>query len=378
MLYHVIAVIFALLLIATLVALPQRFRWRRPGWERTWVHPLGIFTTGATLGLLCIGGLVTSHGAGMAVPDWPNTYGYNMFLFPVSGWVSGIFYEHTHRLWASGVGLLTMLLAFGIAWSDDRRWMRWLGLGAVVLVIIQGVIGGLRVTENANWIGIFHGVLAQAFFCLIGFLTLASSRWWRESSLRETQEGARIPIGWTKLGAIAVFLIVVQLCLGATMRHAHMGLAVPDFPTSYGQLVPPLDEASLEQINQARLIAGEPATNRTQILLHTSHRLGAILVFVGVVIAVDRLLRRRKTVPKELQRGAWSWLVLLGVQILLGAWTVWSNKAADITTVHHVIGALILILGFTLTAMAGRLRWCELQASTTPTAPSPEPVSAVS
>ncbi len=367
MLYHVIAVIFAVLLIATLLALPQRFTWRRPGWKQAWVHPLAIFTTGATLGLLCSGGLVPSHGAGMAVPDWPNTFGYNMFLFPVSGWVSGIFYEHTHRLWASGVGLLTTLLAFGIAWSDDRRWMRWLGLGALVLVIIQGVIGGLRVTENANWIGIFHGVLAQAFFCLIGFLTLATSRWWKETAQRETEAGARIPAGWTKLGAIAVALIVVQLCLGATMRHAHMGLAVPDFPTSYGQLVPPLDDATLEKINDVRLVAGEIPTTRTQILIHTSHRVGAIVVFVAVVIAVDRLLRRRKTVPKELQRGAWSWLVLLGLQILLGAWTVWSNKAADIATVHHVIGALILILGFMLTAMAGRLRWCELQAKPLPT-----------
>lgn len=378
MLYHVIAVIFALLLIATLIALPQRFNWRQPSWERRWVHTLGIFTTGATLGLICIGGLVTSHGAGMAVPDWPNTYGYNMFLFPVSGWVSGIFYEHTHRLWASGVGLLTMLLAFGIAWSDNRRWMRWLGLGAVVLVIVQGVIGGLRVTENANWIGIFHGVLAQAFFCLIGFLTLATSRWWRESARRETEAGARIPVGWTKLGAFAVFLIVIQLCLGATMRHAHMGLAVPDFPTTYGQFLPILDDAQLERINDARLVEGEIPTTRTQIYLHTAHRVGAILVFVGVVVAVDRLLRRRKTVPKELQRGAWSWLLLLGVQIVLGAWTVWSNKAADITTIHHVIGALILILGFTLTAMAGRLRWCELQGNVQPKAPTPEPVSATS
>ncbi|MEM1058978.1 MAG: COX15/CtaA family protein [Verrucomicrobiota bacterium] len=365
----ILGIVFLVLLIANLVALPQRFAWRRPGW-RGWVHGLGIFTTGATLGLLCIGGLVTSHGAGMAVPDWPNTFGYNMFLFPVSGWVSGIFYEHTHRLWASGVGLLTMLLAVGIAWSDSRRWMRWLGLGAVALVIFQGVLGGLRVTEAANWIGIFHGCLAQAFLCLVAFLTLATSRWWLETSREATAEGARIPAGWVKLAVIAVALIYGQLILGASMRHAHMGLAVPDFPTAYGQIIPAMDDAAMEEINDGRFLKGESATTRTQITIHLAHRLGAVLVFVGIVVAVDRLLRRRQTVPAALQRGAWSWLLLVGVQILLGAWVVWSNKAADIATVHTLIGALILVTGVMLAVMAARLQWWERRLP----APAPAPV----
>jgi len=370
----IVGIVFFVLLIASLVAMRQRFP-RHESWRAKWVHPLGIFTTGATLGLICIGGLVTSHGAGMAVPDWPNTFGYNMFLFPVSGWVSGIFYEHTHRLWASGVGLLTMLLAFGIAWSDERRWLRWLALGAVFLVIFQGVLGGLRVTENANWIGIFHGCLAQAFLCLVAFLTLATSRWWRVISREETEAGARLPAGWLKLAVVAIVLIYGQLILGASMRHAHLGLAIPDFPTAYGHVLPPLSDAAIAEVNEQRFLDGQANTTRAQILIHTGHRIGAILVFAGIVIAVDRLLRRRKTVPKALQRGAWSWLLLVGAQILIGAWVIWSDKAADIATVHVLIGALILVTGVMLAAMAARLRWWERRLPGKQSAPAGDPAA---
>jgi cytochrome c oxidase assembly protein subunit 15 len=96
--------------------------------------------------LLLSGGLVTSKGVGMTVPDWPNSYGYNMFLFPLSRWVGGIFYEHVHRLIASGVGLMTILLAISLWMTEPRKWVRVLGYIAVVTVVVQGVLGGLRVT----------------------------------------------------------------------------------------------------------------------------------------------------------------------------------------------------------------------------------------
>ena len=129
-----------------------------------WLHRFAVGIAAATLVLLCFGGLVTSHGAGLAVPDWPNSYGYNMFLFPISKWVGGIFYEHTHRLVASGVGFLTIILAVWLWRKEERRWLRWLGWGALVLVALQGVLGGLRVTLLKDEIGIFHAALAQFFF----------------------------------------------------------------------------------------------------------------------------------------------------------------------------------------------------------------------
>ena len=109
-----------------------------------WLHRFAVLTVLATLALLGIGGLVTSHGAGMAVPDWPNTYGYNMFLFPPSKWVGGIFYEHSHRLVASGVGLLTTILAVWLWLRESRAWLRWLGVIAFFGVVFQGLLGGAR------------------------------------------------------------------------------------------------------------------------------------------------------------------------------------------------------------------------------------------
>src|SRR5437588_10845288 len=113
------------------------------------LHTIALVTAAATLLLIFMGGLVTSHQAGMSVPDWPNSYGYNMFLFPPSMWLSkqagGIFYEHSHRLMASFVGMLSIALAL-VAWKlETRRWARWLAYGVLGMVIFQGVLGGLRV-----------------------------------------------------------------------------------------------------------------------------------------------------------------------------------------------------------------------------------------
>src|SRR3954468_22754959 len=143
-----------------------------------WLHRFAWFTSITTLFLICSGGMVTSKGVGLAVPDWPTTFGYNMFLFPVSKWVGGIFFEHTHRLIASTVGFLTIILAIWIWRVDPRRWMPNLGFAALAAVILQGVLGGLRVTMLKDEIGIFHACLAQAFFGMLIVITLATSRLW--------------------------------------------------------------------------------------------------------------------------------------------------------------------------------------------------------
>src|SRR5579859_7642702 len=111
-----------------------------------WLNRFSWLTAAGTFLLIGLGGLVTSHEAGMSVPDWPTTYGYNMFLFPFHLWTGGIFYEHTHRLLASLVGFLTIVLTAWLWVREPRRWLRWLGVSALLAVITQGVLGGLRVT----------------------------------------------------------------------------------------------------------------------------------------------------------------------------------------------------------------------------------------
>src|SRR5205809_3127524 len=132
-----------------------------------WLNRFAWLTCLATLLLICSGGMVTSKDVGLAVPDWPTTFGYNMFLFPASKWIGGIFFEHTHRLIASTLGFLTIILVAWLWFADPRRWVRMLGIAAVGGVILQGVLGGLRVTMLKDEIGIFHACLAQAFFGLI-------------------------------------------------------------------------------------------------------------------------------------------------------------------------------------------------------------------
>lgn len=325
--------------------------------ERTacpWLTGFAALTALATLGLIALGGLVTSHGAGMAVPDWPTTYGYNMFLFPVSQWVGGVFYEHTHRLYASGVGLLTVVLAVWLQLkAPGRRLARW-GWVAVGLVVIQGVLGGLRVSLMKDQIGIVHGALAQAFLVLLVLITLGLTPRWRRWMELASGQG-RGSLGWA---AAATGLIFVQLLLGATMRHQHAGLAVPDFPLAYHSAWPPTDEAFLQQVNASRTDTRDfhPIT-AFQIQLHMAHRL--LGLGLGLLVwETGRRLRREfgNRSPMGRLGQAWRWLIV--GQILLGASTVWSNKAADVATAHVVLGASCLVLGVMVVAFCrGALRY---------------------
>src|SRR6184192_3454449 len=107
-----------------------------------WLHVIALLTAASTFPLIFMGGLVTSHGAGMSVPDWPNSYGYNMFLFPPRLWIGGILYEHTHRLYAASVvGPLCIVTCIWAWFVEQRRWVCWLGTGLLAFVIVQGVLG---------------------------------------------------------------------------------------------------------------------------------------------------------------------------------------------------------------------------------------------
>src|SRR5438045_63916 len=216
----------------------------------SWLNRFAWFTTFATLLLICSGGMVTSKGVGLAVPDWPTTFGYNMFLFPASKWIGGIFFEHTHRLIASTVGLLTLILAGWLWRAEDRKSVRILGLIAVGAVILQGVLGGLRVTMLKDEIGIFHALLAQAFLGMLIVIVLATSRlWFRISEIDSIPRATRTLF---RVVICTTILIYVQLGLGATMRHQHRDLSILDFPLAYGALVPDTSPAKLAEINAWR------------------------------------------------------------------------------------------------------------------------------
>ncbi len=372
--------------------------------------------------LIWMGGLVTSHGAGMSVPDWPNSYGYNMFLFPPSKWIGGIFYEHTHRLLGTLSGLLSIalvMLAWGpgrkpgmrygigvftiamfllvlvclglklylatasqltyefkksfsnvymlfgclglvglLAWlcrrREQRQWVRWLTVVQLVAVIIQGTLGGLRVTEVNTTLAIIHGCFAQAFFCLTAFTALAMSRWWinyRDETAPADAQAGRFAL---KLAGISVVLIFLQLTAGATMRHYQAGLAIPDLPLAFGKVLPPTTEAGLEQANAMRVWTYHlaPAT-LTQIWLHFGHRVGAVLVTLAIGILGFHVFRNLRSRPSIVMLASVLWL-LVAVQFTLGVLTVYWSKPADIASLHVAVGATTLMFTTLTAAVIGR------------------------
>jgi cytochrome c oxidase assembly protein subunit 15 len=310
----------------------------------SFLHVLAVATTFLTFILLCSGGLVTSKGVGMSVPDWPTTYGYNMFLFPLSRWVGGVFYEHSHRLLASGIGLITVILAALTFFLEKRSTLRYVAAVLVFAVILQGVLGGLRVTLYKDEIGIFHAILAQSFFGLLVILSAMTSRRFSEGTWFGDSAADRLR--WLALAGI--ILIYFQLIIAATMRHSHLGLSIPDFPTAYGHLLPSLSKEALATINEDRLAQGMMPTTTTQISLQMIHRGGAILLF-GMILLL--IIRSYELFPIGYWVRRWStlWGLLLLCQVMLGAWTIWSNKAADVATTHMALGALILGTAFLFT-----------------------------
>jgi heme a synthase len=311
---------------------------------RTWLSRFAWLSVVATLFLICSGGMVTSKGVGLAVPDWPTTFGYNMFLFPVSKWIGGVFFEHTHRLIASTVGMLTIILAVWLWFAESRRWVHMLGLVAVGAVILQGILGGLRVTMLKDQIGIFHACLAQAFFALMVIIALVTSRWWSipvAAALRPARR-LRTAKRLQRVAVLTTVLIYIQLALGATMRHQHRDLSITDFPTAYGQWIPDTSPAAIATINAARDRVGMSDVSAAQIWLQMAHRFGAVLIAVGVIWFF--LSVHRGKIP-PLRGLSTAWLIGVFVQIGLGAWTIWSNKAADVATTHVAVGATMLGLG---------------------------------
>src|SRR5262245_26382105 len=235
----------------------------------------------AALLLICSGGMVTSKNVGLAVPDWPTTFGYNMFLFPVSKWVGGILFEHTHRLIASAVGFLTIILAIWLWRSESRRWVRNLGLIVLVGVILQGILGGLRVTTLKDEIGIFHACVAQAFLALLVVIALVTTNFWRSLEQTDINPEKFAPI--RRLAVAITLAIYVQLALGATMRHQHRDLSILDFPTANGAWIPDTSATALAKINTWRCLGCFSEGDCFQILVEMTHCFVAVVVGIGVI-----------------------------------------------------------------------------------------------
>jgi cytochrome c oxidase assembly protein subunit 15 len=292
------------------------------------LHYYARFVAAATVVLIFAGGMVTSTGSGLAVPDWPNSYGYFMFSFPLSKMVGGVFYEHGHRLIASTVGMLTIGLAVWLWLAERRRWVQRLGVIALGAVILQGALGGMTVLFFLPApVSIGHAGLAQIFFCLTIAIALVTSPGWRRGY------GAADDSRLRRLAVALTALIYVQIVAGATMRHTDAGLAIPDFPLAFGRLVPP-------QWSSA-------------IAIHFSHRLGALCVLVVASIVIARVWSRHRD-RRELARPALLLAVLVGAQIALGALTVLTQKAVLINSTHVVVGALVLATSLVLTLRSFR------------------------
>jgi cytochrome c oxidase assembly protein subunit 15 len=298
--------------------------------------------------LVLAGSLVTSTGSGLSVPDWPTSYGWNLFTFPPSKWVGGILYEHGHRLIASGVGFLTIVLAGWLWLEEPRRWMRWLGIAALATVVAQGVLGGLTVLFFLPAaVSTAHAGLAEIFFCLTIAIALFTSPGWiagydrpgtdSASDMPETQSVSGFNAGTLRrIATTTTLLIYAQILVGATMRHTNAGLAIPDFPLMFGGLVPDHWDS--------------------KIAIHFAHRVGAAIVALAIVATAGHVWyhhgRRR-----ELTRPATLLLVLVAVQVSLGALTVLSQRDVWINSLHVVCGALVLTTSLVLTLRSWRVKF---------------------
>jgi cytochrome c oxidase assembly protein subunit 15 len=259
-----------------------------------------------------------------------------MFSFPPSKWVGGILYEHGHRLIASTVGFLTIILAAWLAFADPRRWMKWLGAAALGAVIAQGVLGGLTVLFFLPAsISTAHAGLAEIFFCMTVAIALFTSRGWIEGYDRHPESLDDPALRHVATATTA--LVYTQILIGATMRHTGAGLAIPDFPLMFGHLWP---------------THWDP-----KIAIHFAHRVGALVVTLAVAATVFTLWSREGRQHAAFRRPAALLVGLVLLQLTLGAMTVLSGLYVWINSLHVVCGALVLTTSLVLTLRAWRVKF---------------------
>lgn len=298
--------------------------------------------------LIFAGGLVTSTGSGLSVPDWPLSYG--KIMPPMVG---NVRFEHGHRMVATAVGALTVVLAIWLAKREPRAWVRRLGWAALGAVVLQGLLGGLTVKMMLPApVSVAHGTLGQLFFCLVSSIALFTSRGWlRPVTVRDdTPTGPSLRL----LAVCTTAAVFVQLVLGATMRHREAGLAIPDFPLAFGKIIPPFATSA--------------------VAIHFAHRAWAVVVAAVALVTVARALRHHGAV-REIARPAWLLAVLILAQVALGATTIWTQKAAVPTTFHVLNGALVLVTSLVLTLRVHKHVAARFRAAAFGTLPTPRAVS---
>lgn len=294
-----------------------------------WLHRYAAGLVCLTVFLIAAGALVKSKEAGLSVPDWPLSYGS---LSPPRWWtIENVRAEHGHRLIAGTVALLTIGLAVAMSRFEPRRWLRKLSYAAVAAVLLQALLGGLTVLYFLPApISASHAGLAQLFLCLAVTMAVGTSRWWRT-------EPAPLPAapGVFRAAAMTTAAVYLQILVGAVMRHAGAGLAIPDFPLAFGRLIPPRFDFP--------------------IAIHFTHRVGALIVTVLVAWTVARVFRERSG-ESRLRHPAMALAALVLIQIALGATVVLSGKAVLPNTVHVAIGATVLATSLLVALRAWRLR----------------------
>lgn len=284
-----------------------------------------------TLLLIIAGGLVTSNDYGLAVPDWPKSYG--MWMPPMVG---GVLYEHGHRMIGAFVGFLTIILAAWIWFKEDRKWVRVLGAITLPIVITQGVLGGMTVKYLLpTWISAFHATLAQSFFSLVVCLALFTSKGWRQYETRK--DAGRV----SNLPLYCTGAIFVQLAIGAWMRHSKAALAIPTFPLAFGHVIPDFTSPD--------------------IAIHFAHRVNALIVFA--IVFTNLLVVLRNYRATRLVTPAITLFALVCVQLVLGAYTVLTATAVPVATAHVAVGALILATSVVQSAWTLRMKDREQEAS---------------
>lgn len=255
-----------------------------------WVHGLAMVLTVAVFPLIWVGGLVTTYDAGMAVPDWPGTYGWNMFAYPVSTWLFGPFdllVEHSHRLLGSLAGLLSIGLVVAAFRYDPRPWFRWWCVGVLLAVIAQGALGGARVVLDQRTFAMLHGCTGPLFFAIATATAVMSSAWWLAAPAGQTPVSRRL--AW--LATTAVGASYLQLILGAQLRHV------------------------TATVSHAAFMG----------FVHSHLALAAVVLTLGLSLALAALLGRG--VPGRIRRPAGLLAAVIFVQIGLGIGTWIVNYA---------------------------------------------------
>lgn len=281
-------------------------------------HWVAVFAAVFTWPLIFVGGSVTTYRVGMAVPDWPTTFGINMFLYDFWNAPFGVRVEHTHRLYGAAVGISTIVLTAWFLLAERRRSMKWLGVLALAAVIVQGVLGGTRVTRNSTLLAAVHGVTGQAFFALMASLCVLTGRAWILAAKRRPDEAHL-----RRRAAVTLALVAGQVVAGAWLRH---------FPS---------------------------------VAAVAAHALLAAAVWGHAAVLAWRVERRKADVP-ELVPSARAMALAVTVQVVLGVAAWWMLRPFDgtprtvsivqamVRTGHQANGALLLASAVILTLRAFR------------------------